>query len=109
MLIFSPLSASILRRRKNQKPNENEEEDLQEALREAEAVRTQSMNFRNYASLQDLSAAGLQQLTHHNEGVPFSKHTSTNSLNNTSTGAKGSTTNGPKLKRQNSEPLGVQI
>ena len=97
-----------MRRRKNQKPNENEEEDLQEALREAEAVRTQSMNFRNYASLQDLSAAGLQQLTHHNEGVPFSKHTSTNSLNNTS-GAKGSTTNAPKLKRQNSEPLGVQI
>ena len=53
-----------MRRRKNQKPNENEEEDLQEALRESN--RTTSLTLRNYASLQDLS--GLQQI-HHNEGV----------------------------------------
>ena len=90
-----------MRRRKNQKPNENEEEDLQEALRESN--RTTSLTLRNYASLQDLS--GLQQI-HHNEGVPFSKHSSTTSLTNQGQqqGPKGST-----LTRQNSEPLGVQI
>ena len=95
-----------MRRRKNQKPNENEEEDLQEALRESN--RTTSLTLRNYASLQDLS--GLQQI-HHNEGVPFSKHSSTTSLTTANhsnqvqhQGPKGST-----LKRQNSEPLGVQI
>merc|ERR1739844_111222 len=61
---YTETKASILRRRKNQKPNENEEEDLQEALRSSND--NNRTTLRNYASLQDLS--GLQQLSHHNEG-----------------------------------------
>ena len=79
--------ASILRRRKNAQPNENEEEDLEEVLRP------------QYASLQDLS-----RLQHHSEGVPFSKHSSTLSL-------QQKQRQNPKvlMRRQNSEPLGVSI
>ena len=79
--------ASILRRRKNAQPNENEEEDLEEVLRP------------QYASLQDLS-----RLQHHNEGVPFSKHSSTLSLHH-----QNKKTAAAPVRRQNSEPLGNSI
>ena len=82
---YTETKASILRRRKNHKPNENEEEDLEEVLRP------------QYSSLQDLS-----RLQHHNEGVPFSKHQSTNSLHKRPSGAKN-------LRRQNSDPIGTSI
>ncbi len=51
---YNETKASILRRRKNHKPNENEEEDLEEALRPS---------LQAYASLQDLS-----RLQHHGQG-----------------------------------------
>ena len=88
--LYTETKASILRRRKNAQPNENEEEDLEEVLRP------------QYASLQDLS-----RLQHHSEGVPFSKHSSTLSLHHQNQRPPQQ----PKknFRRQNSEPLGVSI
>jgi len=80
---YNETKASILRRRKNHQPNENEEEDLEEVLRPAKPAAP------TYASLQDLSRL------HQDHGVPFSKHQE-----------KKPTTN---LRRQNSEPLGLSI
>merc|ERR1712020_424300 len=75
---YTETKASILRRRKNHQPNQNEGEDLEEALN----------SLQHYASLQDL-----HRLQYHNEGVPFSKHHSTTSLANqpTTTAAAAAT------------------
>ena len=92
--LYTETKASILRRRKNAQPNENEEEDLEEVLRP------------QYASLQDLS-----RLQHHSEGVPFSKHSSTLSLHHQKQSDRPPRQPQSKknFRRQNSEPLGVSI
>lgn len=86
---YNETKASILRRRKNHKPNENEEEDLEEVLRPS---------LQQYASLQDLARL---QMQHQNQGLPFSKHQSTTSLNQPAKLSK-------KLLRQNSDSAVVQ-
>ena len=119
---YTETKASILRRRKNHKPNENEEEDLEEVLRgQSIPLPLSQPQQPRYASLQDLSR-GLAILPHHSEGVPFSKHHSTSSLNNQASftgrnsdlalNGRPSAANLSKhpqakvLRRQNSEPLG---
>lgn len=90
---YNETKASILRRRKNHKPNENEEEDLEEVLRPS---------LQQYASLQDLARL---QMQHQNQGLPFSKHQSTTSLNQAKLISKKKTL----LRRQNSDSAVAQI
>jgi hypothetical protein len=93
--------ASILRRRKNYKPNDHENEDLGEVLRPS--LPTLQAQAKHYSSLQDLSQVHI----HQNDGLPFSKHNSTNSINQVHVGNQQQ--HSTDLRRQLSEPLGLSI